>query len=174
MSVDLDVDEWAEPPTVEERLAELEGIVLDLRAKLAAKQAEEEPPPLKYETLPDFVRWFAGWYRRDVFIGHELNWCRQWWKHDEAALRLDCLWRSFELLRHEAGTGLSSWLRDHVDVHMPRLMAEDGPLEGCTPEAHAERPLRELPVEDPPPDWWAPADSGPTATPKRPVTKVAA
>jgi hypothetical protein len=83
-------------------------------------------------------------YRRSV-SGNDTTWCREWWHHPEAIVRLDALWRAWEYLRLDPATGMSVWLRDHCDFHMRVLLSADGPFKGCTPEAHTARPLVPLP-----------------------------
>jgi hypothetical protein len=115
---------------------------------------EPDTPPreMLYADLDEFVRTeLAPMYQRPIDDdGRNLTWCPKWWKHREAILRLDVLWRSFEHLRHDGKTGLSVWLRDHVDHHMPILMDTNGPLHGCNVErGHVDR-LSGLPCEPPP------------------------
>ena len=146
MSVDLDADEWAEaePGDTEEPPA-----------------PASEPPALHFATLPAFVAHFAAWYRREVFDSHERVWCPQWWRHPEAVVRLEAMWRSFEALRQDPATGISVWLRDHADVHMAQLMSPAGAFRGChARDGHTNDPLLALPVVDPPEGWWTEADSG--------------
>lgn len=140
--MDLDVDEWA---TVDD----------------AAPVVGEVPPELHFATLPAFVVHLASWYRREVFDSFELAWCPEWWRHPEAVVRLDAVWRAFESLRTDPATGISVWLRDHVDVHLPQLMNPKGPFRGCTAkDGHSRWPLAALPTVDPPAEWWTEADSG--------------
>lgn len=142
----LDRDEWAE--------AEEDG------AGPAATGGAAEPT-LNFPTLPDFVRHLGTWYRREVFDSYELTWCPDWWRHPEAVVRLEAMWRSLESLRQDGATGISVWLRDHADVHMAQLLSPAGPFRGCTAkDGHAKEPLAPLPVTDPPAGWWARADSG--------------
>jgi hypothetical protein len=110
-----------------------------------------------YANLDKFVRTeLAPMYQRPIDEdGRTLTWCPQWWKHREAMLRLDVLWRAFEHLRLDGALGLSVWLRDHVDHHMPILMDTNGPMHGCNIEkGHAEGRLAGLPCEPPPPDLF--------------------
>lgn len=113
-------------------------------------------PPRKrlYANLLEFVETELGpMYQRPIDDdGRNLTWCPKWWRHREAMLRLDVLWRAFEHLRHDGKTGLSEWLRDHVDHHMPILLDTNGPLHGCSPErGHVEGRVTGL-VTDPPPE----------------------
>lgn len=110
-------------------------------------------PAMAFGSLPEFVEYLAGAYRRNL-DGNHRTWCAQWWRHPEAIARLDALWRSFEHLRQEPALGPSVWWRDHVEPHMRVLMdKDDGPLRYCTPDAHTDRP-KPLPVTRPHPDLF--------------------
>ena len=82
-------------------------------------------------------------------LGHSHVWCPEWYRHFEAMCRLDALWRSWEYLRHDGDTGMSSWWRDHADHHMTFLLDPDGPFGPCRRE-HTEYPIPNLPLIDPP------------------------
>lgn len=141
MSLNLARDEWADPS--------------------GDASGDASPPALHFPTLPAFVEHFASWYRREVFDGFERVWCPDWWRHPEAVVRLDAMWRALEALRQDEATGISVWLRDHVDVHMAQLLSSSGPFRGCSArDGHTADPLRELPTTPPPPGWWTEADSG--------------
>ena len=83
-------------------------------------------------------------YRRGL-SGSGTTWCAQWWRHPEAWVRLEALWRSWEYLRLDPRMGMSVWLRDHADYHMTVLLSGDGPFRGCKPDEHSRRPLTPLP-----------------------------
>lgn len=144
MSTGLDVDEWADVD---------DSVVAD---------PVPPTPALHFPTLPAFVSHLATWYRREVFDSRERVWCPDWWRHPEAVVRLEAMWRTLEPARIvEHGDGISAWLRDHADVHMAQLMHPAGPFRGCTARGgHSSDPLPPLPVNDPPEDWWTRADSG--------------
>ena len=36
-----------------------------------------------------------------------VTFCREWWRHPEAYLRLDALWKSWEFMRRKPGTGMA-------------------------------------------------------------------
>jgi hypothetical protein len=102
------------------------------------------PGPV-FASLEAFVtRYLLAMYRRAV-SGNDTTWCAQWWRHPEAIVRLEALWRAWEYLRLDPATGMSVWVRDHCDFHMRVLLSADGPFRGCTPDGHATRPLRPLP-----------------------------
>lgn len=88
-------------------------------------------------------------HRIDV-DGRTSTWCRQWWRHPEAIIRLEALWRAWENPRLDPATGISVWLRDHADYHMAILTSVDGPLGGCTPVQHKPK-HSPLPVDPPEP-----------------------
>lgn len=78
-------------------------------------------------------------------------WCPQWWMHPEALSRIESMWRAWEELRLDAGTGMSSWWRDHGDYHLSVLSAAHGPFKGCTLEkGHRTRAVPVLPAQPAP------------------------
>jgi hypothetical protein len=114
------------------------------------------PTPTRYPTVDAWVQnWLLVFYRRPV-RGRQLTWCPEWWRHPEAKLRLTALWQTWEAMRLEPPFGMADWLRVHCDHHMPILMSPDGPLKGCEPEHHTERPLYKLPTT---PDPTSPRDT---------------
>lgn len=115
-----------------------------------------EPPALYYASLPEFVaELLIPMYRRSL-NSQDVTWCAQWWRHAEAITRLDALWRAWEHLRLDPATGISVWLRDHLDHHMAILLSVDGPFKGCTPDQHAKRPVPPFPLQQPPDGLFAP------------------
>jgi hypothetical protein len=124
-----------------------------------------EPPILYFGSVDEFVREFFGRVFRRA-PESELVWCAQWWKHAEAILRLEWLWRSWEDMRLDPAQGMSNWLNHHADPHLRVLMDPvGGPFAHC---AHGHQELDPLPYEPPPaglfPDvrnddsWWAAGD----------------
>jgi hypothetical protein len=124
------------------RLARVEALLDEL--------ADTQPPRLAAEhpDLASFVAWLAATFARDV--GHHgRRWCSRWADHPEAVLRLDALWQAHEALAAEGGTGPSTWLRDHLDPALARLMSDDGPFGRCATGERARHDLPPaLPVED--------------------------
>lgn len=78
------------------------------------------------------------------------KWCPRWFEHPEAVSRLESLWKAFEALRQDPGTGASSWWRDHADPTMAALSAGHGPFRSCDEDKH-ELGVP-LPMEEPP-EW---------------------
>ena len=99
---------------------------------------EEAAPAPAFATLEDFVQWICEVYRRQV-NGVTHVWNGEWWKSTEVVMRMDAMWRAFEALRLDPGTGLSSWWRDHADYHMSVILSPDGPLYYYTEESPLTR-----------------------------------
>ena len=98
-----------------------------------------------FSTLEEWVeKYLLNLYRRSV-DGTAMTWCREWWRHPEAYLRLDALWRAWEYLRQQPATGMAVWMRDYCDPHMAVLLSESGPFKGCEPMRHSPYELRALP-----------------------------
>lgn len=90
----------------------------------------------------------------------EPRWCATWWEHPEAVARVEALWKAFEVLRLDAGTGMSVWFRDHADPCMTVLLGASGPFEGCSDQSHKVR--TPLPVTTAP--EWLRNNHGSTAS----------
>ncbi|WP_336853912.1 DUF4913 domain-containing protein [Sinomonas albida] len=120
--------------------------------------AEKVPEPeLVFGSTAEWVAEFlVPMYRRQLTAtGDRTTWCPQWWRHAEAIIRLEALWRAWEHLRLDGRTGASVWLKDHLDHHLPVLLdAHDGPFNGCRPDRHADDPLGEFQLVAPPPEWF--------------------
>ncbi|AYF75297.1 DUF4913 domain-containing protein [Nocardia yunnanensis] len=90
------------------------------------------PPKPAFTNLVDFVQNRLVIIYRRVPDSSTRRWCPEWWRHDEAVLRLFALWRAYEALRRDDnGLGLSNWWLQHADPHMRVLMSVDGPFELC-------------------------------------------
>jgi hypothetical protein len=115
-----------------------------------AGAAGGEPGAPVFATLEEWVeKYLLNVYRRSV-DGTAMTWCREWWRHPEAYLRLDALWRAWEYLRQQPATGMAVWMRDYCDPHMAVLLSESGPFKGCEPTRHSAYELRPLPTLAPP------------------------
>lgn len=83
---------------------------------------------LYYGSVDEFVReYLRRAYRRRIDGRHRV-WAGEWWRYDEALIRLEALWRAWEHLRLDPSMGMSVWWRDHADHHMAILMDPDGPF----------------------------------------------
>lgn len=140
------VGEWGPDDDPVDEPIETIGADLDLEA------AVDEAPPPRFATLPEFVDEFLleiCW--TDVDVASK-TWCPEWWKHPAAIVRLEALHRSFEHLRLDPGTGMSSWLRDHADYHMPVLTDPNGIFKGCARgKGHDAERVRVIDSDTPPP-----------------------
>ncbi|MBG6218743.1 hypothetical protein IWX75_003230 [Arthrobacter sp. CAN_A6] len=111
-------------------------------------------PELFFPNLEVFVTDFLiHHYARPVDpMGHEkeFTWCSSWWAHTEAVSRLSALWRAWETLRLDGGTGMSDWWRNHADPTMRALFYSKGPFKGCTLTTHApaSKPLPVVPAPE--------------------------
>jgi hypothetical protein len=130
----------------------------------AAEEAAEAEPATYFKTLPEFVDQFLiKAYRRP--ITNSTAWCREWWKHGEAVCVLSALWRAWEALRLEPGTGMSVWWRDHCNPHMNSLMNPQGTFNKCTLDGHNKngtngKGLDPLPWSTPPAELYDPLTYG--------------
>jgi Domain of unknown function (DUF4913) len=84
------------------------------------------------------------------------RWCAQWWDHPEAVLRLDALWRTWEVASLDPVRGAADWIRDHLDPNLAQLFSDTGPFAGCAEGRHVPTPV--LPVSPPPDDFGAPPE----------------
>ena len=114
-------------------------------------------PTLYFGSVDEFVReYLCKVYRRriDGRAQHRV-WAAEWWKYDEAAIRLEALWRAWEHLRQDPATGMSVWWRDHADHHMGVLFdPESGPFGRVEGEQNSCKPGEPLPYAPPPPGMF--------------------
>ncbi len=130
----------------------------------AAAAAEDADPevenhfPNVYVFVQDFL---VKVQARPVRDGLALHWCSQWWDHPEAVSRLEALWKAFEVLRRDPGTGAATWWRDYADPTMAALSDAAGTFAKCSDTTHAVPP--DLPMEQPAP-WLLESDGATLAT----------
>ncbi len=151
-----DCDSYVDQRPSDEDEAEIEeqdesGVAVGAGGQRGARTLEDAVGGVAvFATLQEWVeKWLLNVYRRSV-DGHAMTWCREWWRHPEAYLRLDALWRAWEYLRKQPATGMAVWLRDYCDPHMAVLLSESGPFKGCEPERHSPYELAPLPTLAPP------------------------
>ncbi len=78
-----------------------------------------------------------GQRRRGQHLTGNGTWCASWWDHEDARVRLEAVWRAWEVLRLEPTTGIARWLRDVADPQMDRLRDRDrGPFRACSEGKH--------------------------------------
>lgn len=108
----------------------------------------QERPPLVYGSVDEFVREYLRHTYKRSLDPRSRRWAPDWWRYDEAVIRLEALWRAWEHLRQDPGTGMSSWLLHHADPQMAALFDKDGPF-AAAPEVQTTRG-EPLPYEAPP------------------------
>lgn len=106
-------------------------------ARVEAARAEDRPgAPIvtEFASLDAFIEGYVlpNWRHRPS----QGKWCAVWWQHSEAIARLEAVWEAFEVMRLEPAPALSTWWRDHLEVHMRSLTVEDGTFGGCTATRH--------------------------------------
>ncbi|MFS3130640.1 DUF4913 domain-containing protein [Nocardioides sp. Bht2] len=107
----------------------------------------EDPQPF-YTSVVEFVNEFlAVVYARRTGMKAQLRWCSEWWRHPEALSRLEGLWKAFEVLRLDPGTGTTVWWRDYADPTMSVLLDPNGTFAECGSDEHKAIP--DLPVKYP-------------------------
>ena len=130
--------------------------------ELTAHAAAGGPGPVDLAVLAEWVRvHIAEVYIRPV--GGQQRWCAAWWQHPEAVIRLEACRRAWtRLVTPDDPTGMSVWLRDHLDPALAALLAPTGPFRLCEaqpPPAAGEQleykhrlpqPLPVLPLPGPP------------------------
>ena len=94
-----------------------------------------DEPELYYGSVDEFLREYLRHVYKRPINGRSRVWAARWWEYDEAVIRLEALWRSWEFLRRDPATGMSVWLRDHADHHMAALFDPDGPFLGAQVDA---------------------------------------
>jgi len=138
---------------VEQGLADLEETVADAIATGGGALPTPRPPrpPLVFDNVEEWVAgMFAPRFARS--IGGPVKWCPRWWDHPEAVLRLEALWRSWEVHRLDTDRGIAVWLRDFLGGQLAALLDDAGTFAACTPEKHSPRPP--LPLTPAPAGYW--------------------
>lgn len=64
------------------------------------------------------------------------RWCPRWNEHHEVVVRMEALWRTWEIARLRDELGIAEWLRTELDHHAPIIHAPDGPFAGCVDGEH--------------------------------------
>jgi hypothetical protein len=96
---------------------------------LEPEAAGNTAPELYFASVDEFVReMIVPIFRRKVGDRSPFHWSAEWWRHPEAVIRLEALWRAWEHLRLDPATGMSVWLRDHADHHLAIHFSDYGPF----------------------------------------------
>lgn len=115
---------------------------------------DEEFQPI-FEHVGEWVEvYFAPTFVRRAT--QTMRWCPSWWDHPEAYIRLEALWRTWEVHRLDAQRGMAVWFRDFVDGQLLTLFSHSGPFEECSAQEHRER--KPLPVTPAPDGWFTTGD----------------
>ena len=99
-------------------------------------QTEPEPELVYSNAVEFFADLLAQSYVREVNEGAVFAWCPEWYKHPEALIRMEAIWRAWEHLRLEPALGISTWWLNHADPHMRVLMDKEGPFKKCAYDGH--------------------------------------
>ncbi|MUK02791.1 DUF4913 domain-containing protein [Vibrio cholerae] len=109
------------------------------QAEAQAEPEAEEPENVYDDPYSFFTAELHPLYARVSHKEQEIEagkqrfaWCPQWWRHIEAVTRINALWHAWEKSRLEDGAAMSTWLLDHADRQMDRLLSPDGPFAYCT------------------------------------------
>lgn len=97
---------------------------------------DPEPELVYASAVEFFAELLAQSYVRDVNEGAIFAWCPEWYKHPEALIRMEAIWRAWEHLRLEPALGVSTWWLNHADPHMRILMDKEGPFKKCAYDGH--------------------------------------
>jgi hypothetical protein len=99
-------------------------------------RGEAEPELVYSNAVEFFADLLAQSYVREVNEGATFAWCPEWYKHPEALVRMEAIWRAWEHLRLEPALGVSTWWLTHADPHMRVLMDKEGPFKKCAYDGH--------------------------------------
>jgi len=119
---------------------ELEDVAVGLEtvgsATAGTRGSEEPVPEPQFTAVHEWVELvFTPTFVRTV--GGDIRWCSRWSDHPEAVLRMEAMWRSWEVLRLDGGLGLSTWLLHHLDPGLAALASRSGPFARCSPDRHS-------------------------------------
>lgn len=121
------------------------------------RESGPQPPARPRDFTPQFAD-LESWVNEFFVLtfgrpSGEIRWCASWWDHAEAVLRLDAMWRSWEVAALDPVRGMALWIRDVLDPNLTVLFSATGPFSDCTSDRHARTSV--LPVSAPPPGWWS-------------------
>ncbi|MFF2277922.1 DUF4913 domain-containing protein [Agromyces sp. NPDC058126] len=79
--------------------------------------------------FPDVFTWVEYWllphWKREL---NAARWDARWWEYTEVLSRFEALWRAWEVLRLDGGTGIAVYFRDYLDPAMQVITGRDGPF----------------------------------------------
>jgi hypothetical protein len=122
--------------------ADVDVLGLALQGAGIGPALPETDTPVAEPFFPTVNDWVQAFYLPTFVrpVGGAIRWCAVWDRHGEALLRLEAMWRAWEVLRLDGGLGMSTWLLHHLDPGLAALTSRTGPFAQCTPDRHAERP----------------------------------
>ncbi|GEM_PF-477623 len=150
----------------------IEAQPIDVDAAAAAAEGGDGPtgPSLYYGSVDEFVREYLRFVYRRRVDGRHRCWAWEWWRYEEAIIRLEALWRAWEHLRLDPSIGMSVWWRDHADHHMTVLMDPDGPFaDAIDGETNTCKRGEPLPYVPPPEGMFPTPDDAARPTRRRPA-----
>jgi hypothetical protein len=115
-------------------MAGVQAQIDDLRATL--RRLETDLEDLAVSGLVGPARSGAPSTTRYPTLGGETRWCPRWHDHVEAVVRLEAIWRAWEVLRLDPGTGIATWLTTVADPQVAQLLSSSGPFAQCTMNRH--------------------------------------
>ncbi len=100
---------------------------------VAADNTKQEAPGPYFACAADWVNgWMVAMTARTFAA-----WCEQWWLHDEAAIRVEAMWRGWEIGRLDPNPlAMSTWMLHHFDPHLAALADSEGPFTQCGRHHH--------------------------------------
>jgi hypothetical protein len=105
----------------------------------------EKSKPLRLaRDHPAVLAWSQGELLGQSFVpevneGAAFAWRPERYKHSEALIRMEPIWRAWEHLRLEPALGISTWWLNHADPHMRVLMDKENPFKNGPTTATSHR-----------------------------------
>lgn len=98
---------------------------------------EGEAPPVYGDHVEFFFQEFRAWFAEpNGGTRGRAEWCPHWRDHPEADRAVDALWRAWEVLQRDPGTGLAVWLANYVYPIMDRVLDPGGTFAACSRSRH--------------------------------------
>jgi hypothetical protein len=93
-------------------------------------------PATEFTDSVDFFAHFVSGHFGRKFAGSDIQWCPEWWRHQEASTVINELWRSYEAHRPpddptEPTNERAEWLVMFAYPLMQHLFALNGTFRGC-------------------------------------------
>lgn len=101
----------------------------------AADTEGEAPKPLFADFSEFVVKLIGPTISRKVSqqSGGSVRWDPDWWRYPEVVMRMEIMWRTFEVARRQEDPNvLESWFRQVLDYHLGVIMSPNGPMTNAT------------------------------------------